>query len=140
VRIGEEEVFVVSKGGILLFVGLLAPTLATSQPANAPKPGETITLNAQADSSEWEQNEHFRKFYPLSVEMLGRGIDDIDVELYEQRSYAIFRTFANSIGVDVDGMVDHLKNIPREMVEIVKRDPTVLESYESFLIALRGPR
>jgi hypothetical protein len=37
-------------------------------------------------------------------------------------------------------MVDHLKNIPREMVMIVKRDPTVLESYESFMVALRGPR
>ena len=130
------------KGGILLLAGLLTPTIATSQPANGAEPGETITLNAQADSSDWEQNEHFRKFYPLSVEMLGRGTDevDVDVELYEQRSYAIFRAFANSIGVDADGMVDHLKNIPREMVEIVKRDPTTLESYETFLVALRGPR
>jgi hypothetical protein len=130
------------KGGILLLAGLLTPTIVTSQPANGAEPGETITLNAQADSSDWEQNEHFRKFYPLSVEMLGRGTDevDVDVELYEQRSYAIFRAFANSIGVDADGMVDHLKNIPREMVEIVKRDPTTLESYETFLVALRGPR
>lgn len=128
------------KGGILLLAGLLAPTIATSQPAHGAEPGETITLNAQADSSEWEQNEHFRRFYPLSVEMLGRGTDEVDIELYEQRSYAIFRAFANSIGVDADGMVDHLKNIPREVVEIVNRDPTTLESYESFLVALRGPR
>jgi hypothetical protein len=37
-------------------------------------------------------------------------------------------------------MIDHLKNIPREMVGIVKQDPQVLDSYENFLVALRGPR
>jgi hypothetical protein len=128
------------KGSVLLLAGLLAPAIATSQSAQDDKSGETVTLNAQADSSEWEQNEHFRKFYPLSVEMLGRGTDEVDVELYEQRSYAIFRAFADSVGVDADAMVEHLKNIPREMVAIVKRDPATLESYESFLVALRGPR
>lgn len=128
------------KSGVLLAAGLLAPMIATAQSAHDAEAGETITLEAQADSSEWEQNEHFQKFYPLSVEMLGGGTDDVDVELYEQRSYAIFRAFAESVGIDPDGMVDHLKNIPREMVMIVKRDPTVLEDYESFMVALRGPR
>ena len=128
------------KGCILLLAGLLAPTIATSQTVDDAEPGETITLNAQADSSEWEQNEHFRKFYPLSVEMLGPGTDEVDVELYERRSYEIFRAFAESIGVDPDGMIEHLKNIPREMVIIVRRDPAVLHSYESFNVALRGPK
>lgn len=128
------------KSCALLLAGLLAPAISTSQSANDAEPGEKITLEAQADSSEWEQNEHFRKFYPLSVEMLSAGADEVDVELYERRSYAIFRAFAESVGVDPDGMVDHLKNIPREMVMIVERDPTVLESYENFMVALRGPR
>jgi hypothetical protein len=71
---------------------------------------------------------------------LSAGADEVDVELYERRSFAIFRAFAESVGVDPDGMVDHLKNIPREMVMIAERDPTVLESYENFMVALRGPR
>jgi hypothetical protein len=33
-----------------------------------------------------------------------------------------------------------LKAIPREMVGIAAADPKVLDSYESFLVALRGPR
>jgi hypothetical protein len=33
-----------------------------------------------------------------------------------------------------------LKAIPREMVGIVADDPGVLDSYEGFLVALRGPR
>lgn len=134
------EIGMAPKISMLLLTGVLAPAIATSQPAQGTRPGETITLNAQADSSEWEQNEHFREFYTLSVEMLGDPTDEVDVELYEQKSYSIFRTFASSIGADADGMVDHLKNIPREMVEIVKRDPTTLENYENFLVALRGPK
>ena len=79
------------------------------------------------------------EFYALSVEML-RAAPIVDAAAYEQRSYTIFRAFAESLGASPDGMIDHLKAIPREMVKIVADDPNVLDSYESFLVALRGPR
>jgi hypothetical protein len=101
--------------------------------------GETITLDAQGHSPEWEQNPHMVEFYALSVEML-RAAPRVDADAYEQRCYAIFRAFAESMGASPEGMIDHLKAIPREMVGIVKDDPKVLDSYESFLVALRGPR
>lgn len=41
---------------------------------------------------------------------------------------------------DPDGMLEHLKDIPRQIVAIVAGDPAVLDSYENFLVALRGPR
>jgi hypothetical protein len=116
----------------------------SAQHGSAPPPaqGETITLDAQGgDYPEWFENPHMHAYYALSVEMLGaarRG--DVDIAGYEQKSYEIFRTFAKSLGADPDGMIDHLRAIPREMVGIVKEDPTVLENYESFLVALRGPR
>jgi hypothetical protein len=37
-------------------------------------------------------------------------------------------------------MIDHLKAIPREMIAIAEADPKMLDSYENFLVALRGPR
>lgn len=100
---------------------------------------ETVTLDAQGHSPEWEQNPHMVEFYALSVEML-RAARRVDADAYEQRSYAIFRAFAESLGASPDGMIDHLKAIPREMVSIVAADAEVLDSYESFLVALRGPR
>lgn len=100
---------------------------------------ETVTLDAQGHSPEWEQNPHMVEFYALSVEML-RAARRVDADAYEQRSYAIFRAFAESLGASPDGMIDHLKAIPREMVGIVAADAKVLDSYESFLVALRGPR
>jgi hypothetical protein len=101
---------------------------------------ETITLDAQGgDYPEWFQNPHMVEFYALSVEML-RAAPRVDAAGYEARCYTIFRAFAKSLGADPDGMIDHLKAIPREMVGIVANDPKVLDSYESFLVALRGPR
>ena len=101
---------------------------------------ETVTLDAQGgDYPEWFQNPHMVEFYALSVEML-RAARRVDATAYEQRSYAIFRAFAESLGANPDGMIDHLKAIPREVVGIVAADPKVLDSYESFLVALRGPR
>ncbi len=103
--------------------------------------GETITLDAQGgDYPEWFQNPHMVEFYALSVGMLRANADRVDAAAYEEKSYEIFRAFARSLGADPDGMIDHLKAIPREMVTIVAADPAVLDSYESFLVALRGPR
>jgi hypothetical protein len=102
---------------------------------------ETITLDAQGgDYPEWFQNPHMVEFYALSVAMLKASAGPVDAPAYELKAYAIFRAFAASMGADPDGMVDHLKAIPREMVGIVAADPQVLDSYENFLVALRGPR
>jgi hypothetical protein len=102
--------------------------------------GETITLDAQGHAPEWEQSPQWQEFYALSVAMLRATDKPVDVAGYEQKAYEIFRAFARSIGADPEGMIDHLKAIPREMVGIVRDDPKVLDSYESFLVALRGPR
>jgi hypothetical protein len=113
---------------------------AHAQHATEAPQGETITLDAQGgDYPESFQNPHMVEFYALSVEML-RAARRVDAAAYEERSYAIFRAFAKSLGADPDGMIDHLKAIPREMVGIVHDDPKVLDSYENFLVALRGPR
>lgn len=57
-----------------------------------------------------------------------------------QRSYAIFSALAGSLGWNPEGLVEHLKNMPRELAGIAEDDPKVLASFETFLVALRGPR
>ena len=100
---------------------------------------ETITLDAQAVNPEWESNEYSHEFYELSVEMLSVERETLDVAAYERRSYAIFGALAVSVSIDPVGLVDHLKNIPSEVVMIVEENPATLDSYENFLVALRGP-
>ena len=114
---------------------------AGAQHATGSAEGETITLDAQGgDYPEWFQNPHMVEFYALSVEMLRAQAGRVDAAAYEQKAYAIFRAFAESLHANPEGMIDHLKAIPREMVSIVAEDPKVLDSYENFLVALRGPR
>lgn len=114
---------------------------AAAQHGGGAAPPATVTLDAQGgDYPEWFQNPHMVEFYALSVEMLRAQAGRVDAAAYEARSYAIFRVFAQSLGANPDGMIDHLKAIPREMVGIVAADPKVLDSYENFLVALRGPK
>ena len=127
-----------TRTAMLALLAPLALTPALAQHVEHTQPAETITLDAQGHSPEWENALQWRQFYTLSIEML-RGNANPDVAGYEQKSYAIFRAFAESIGASPDGMIDHLKNIPREIVAIVKDDPKVLDSYENFMVALRGP-
>jgi hypothetical protein len=118
---------------------VIASVLAVGQCSATAQPGaETITLNAQGgDYAEFFQNPHMREFYELSVAMLRAS--PVDVAAYEQRSYEVFRALASSLGWPPEGLLDHLKHIPRELVGIAKDDPKALDSFENFLVALRGP-
>ena len=126
---------------LALTLAPLAFGTAAAQHGGAAHEPQRVTLNAQGgDYPEWFQNPHMVEFYALSVEMLRAQAGRVDAAAYEARSYAIFRVFAESLGANPDGMVDHLKAIPREMVGIVAADPKVLDSYDNFLVALRGPK
>lgn len=98
------------------------------------------TVQLQGDQSAWINNDHMRGFYALSKEALGNGAPPLNFDSYRETSYAIFRAFGKSMGGSPDMMVDHLKDIPGQMVGIVKDDPKVLDSYENFVVALMGPQ
>lgn len=108
------------------------------QQAAPAEQGPTVSL--QGDQATWINNAHMRAFFDLTKVKLGKDAGPLDFEDYRDKSYAIFRTFAVSMGAKPDAMVEHLKDIPRQMVGIVKDDPKVLGSYDSFVVALMGPQ
>ena len=73
------------------------------------------------------------------VEELERVLHEIfpPVAKYSVR---IFRDFAPTMHMTPAGMVDHLRLIPRQVVQIVKEDPKVLDSYKTFVDATFGPQ
>jgi hypothetical protein len=117
---------------------MMAPG-ALAQHGTAPPSGD-VTVNVQGDQSRWIDNDYMKSFYALSVERLGKAAPKLDFDDYRDRSYAIFRAFGTSMGMSPEGMVDHLKDIPRQMVGIVKDDPKVLDNYDNFVVALMGPQ
>ena len=101
---------------------------------NAPQP---TTVDIQG-AGEWKRSPHMHAYYDATVATFANGTD-IDVDAYEARSFAIFREFARANGMNEEGMIDHLKLIPRQVVDIVKENPAVLKDYDSFWAALAGP-
>jgi hypothetical protein len=98
---------------------------------------QPTTVDIQG-AGEWKRSPHMRAYYDMTVATFANGTD-IDVDAYEAKSFTLFREFARAKGGNEDGMVDHLKLIPRQMVGIVKENPAVLKDYDSFWAALAGP-
>ena len=103
---------------------------------------ETTTVDLQGGYNEWKASPYLQQYYDLTRASFANGADKVDFAAYQEKSYAIFRAFGAATGGGKkaeEGMLDHLKDIPRQMVGIVKEDPSVLESYDKFWIALSGP-
>ena len=137
-------IFLVS---VMLGVGGCAPGMHggfhhtdAQDAAGQPQAASTDKVNIQGDQSAWINNDHARAFYALSVERLGKTAPKLDFADYRDMSYAIFRELGTSMGWSAEAMVDHLKLIPQQMVDIVREDPKVLDSYDSFTVALMGPQ
>jgi hypothetical protein len=112
------------------------PSPQASAPHNtAPEP---TTVRLADDGSAWKRAPQMHAFYDATVATFANGMN-IDVDAYEAQSFGIFREFARANHVPEQAMLDHLKLIPRQVVGIVKENPTVLKSYDNFWTALVGP-
>jgi hypothetical protein len=124
---------------VMLAGGLMLAPAAMAQHGQHGAPQQGQTLSLQGDTKAWSDNAHMHAFFDLTKARLGAGAGPLDFERYRDEAYAIFRAFGTSMGMDPEGMVDHLKDIPRQLVGIVKDDPKVLDSYANFRVALMGP-
>jgi hypothetical protein len=117
------------------------PHAASAEDQHAAPPG-TTTVDLQGGYDEWKASPFVHQFYDLTKASFARGADKVDFAAYQEKSYVIFRAFGGADGGGKGGeeaMLDHLKDIPRQMVGIVKEDPSVLESYDKFWVAMAGP-
>ena len=117
----------------------VALTLAVPLTAQAQHGDRTVSLQGGADHAVWRDNPQFRAFYALTKESFANGPAKVDFPVYQEKSFAIFREFGRAMGMAPEAMVDHLKAIPGQMLQIVADDPKVLDSYEAFIVALNGP-
>ena len=108
--------------------------------ADPPGHETTVTKNVQGDQSAWINNSHMLDFYRAAVEAFANGPSHVDFPAFEAKSHAIFDAFAVSIGADPKAMQEHLALIPKQVVQIAKEDPKVLDSYDKFIVALMGPQ
>ena len=78
-------------------------------------------------------------FYALTIAAFANGAANVDLPDYQQKTFALFRSSAMFAGADPKAVEDHIKDIPGQLVQIIKDDPKVLDSCENFSVALVGP-
>ena len=113
---------------------------ANAQPPTAAPAEPSASARMQGEQQSWIQDPHIHAFYALTVQAFAQGPGKVDEAAFTKTSYALFREFAVSRGEAPDAMVDHLKLIPGQVVQIAKEDPEVLTSYDNFVAALFGPQ
>jgi hypothetical protein len=131
-------------GGLAAGLCVAALTLSAAARAEAPaapSAAPPAAARMQGDSEPaWINDPHMHAFYNTTVAAFSKGPAKVDVAGYQQKAFAIFRDFGPAMGMTPDQMQDHLKLIPRQVVQIVKDDPKVLDSYQNFVDATFGPR
>ena len=111
-----------------------------SWPSASPNDKKLTSVNfPDPQEAKFANDPHIHAFYELAVAAFAKGPDKADVAGFEKSSFQLFREMAVSWGMNPDGMQDHLKLIPRQVVQIARDDPKALATYDNFLIALLGP-
>ena len=120
-----------------LGAAVLCPAAVPAIAQEAPAPQ---TYSARDEQQRWIDDPAFHAFYQATVDAFADGPDKVDRAAYEQRSKEIFTAFATANGMLVEGVLEHLKRIPGEMIGNATREPEILASYEAFIEALMGPQ
>jgi hypothetical protein len=109
-------------------------------PAIAQEHGAPQTYSARDEQQAWINDPAFHQFYQATIDAFANGPDRVDRDAYEARSKEIFTAMAIAHEMPVEGLLDHLKAIPGEMIENARREPEILTSYDKFVEALMGPQ
>jgi hypothetical protein len=133
----NPQSFTRSAAGVLAALALGSSAIAHPAAPEAAA-GKTVTLQGN-DAQAWIDDPHIHAFYDMAVAAFAQGPAKVDVAGFEKKSFAIFREFGVSKGMSGEAMQDHLKLIPRQVVQIAKEDPKVLDSYANFVAAVFGP-
>jgi len=80
-----------------------------------------------------------RVLYDLLVEARGKGAEKVDPAL-EKKVREMTRDYPPGHGLDAKAWEDHVVDMAGQMLAIAKKDPKVLQSYENFVVGLRGPQ
>lgn len=77
--------------------------------------------------------------YALTEKVFAIGAANVELAEYERQIFALVRLSEDVPGANAEAFVDHIKDIPGQLVEIIRDDPKVLESCDNFSVALIGP-
>jgi len=77
--------------------------------------------------------------YEMMKEVYAIGIENVTVELLQEKTFAFMRSWPDFTPEQAEGWVEHVKDIPAQFVVIIQEDPAVLDNCANFSVAAVGP-
>lgn len=124
---------------ITLFTALLSITTdaALAGPQHGTDPSAN-TVSIRQNDAPLCGTPFYDALYALTVEVFAVGAGRVEVSGYEERVFALVRSAPEFAG-NAEAFIEHIKDIPGQLVAIIREDPSVLDSCANFSIALVGP-
>lgn len=130
---------------LYLFALALAPSaLANPQHGQPPQEPNTsehsdTTISIRESDQTLCHTPLWINFYEVTVAAYAHGGGTVEVSEYEKQVFAWVRSSEEFSDGGAEAFVDHIKDIPGQLVKIIAEDPAVLESCANFSVALIGP-
>ena len=122
---------------IVIFSAFILSPVATAQHGSEKEELAASVSMPQNDFARCGQP-FYDNFYALTVEVFADGAANVMPDEYAEQVFALVRSSAEFAG-DADAFVEHIKDIPGQLVEIILEDSQVLASCANFSVALIGP-
>ena len=82
--------------------------------------------------------EFWDDLYALTVDVFSMGAANVSADEYAEQVFALVRS-SQQFGGGADEFIDHIKDAPAQLVDIINEDSAVLDSCANFSVALVGP-
>ena len=100
---------------------------------------EPVTISMREGDNTLCNTPLWVNFYDLTLAAFTHGAAEVDVSEFEQQVFAWVRSSEEFSDGSAEAFVEHIKDIPRQLLAIIREDPAVLDSCSNFSVALIGP-
>ncbi|PCJ27493.1 MAG: hypothetical protein COA96_03060 [SAR86 cluster bacterium] len=76
--------------------------------------------------------------YALTVNVFSVGASKVKLHDYEEQIFSLVRS-SEEFGGSAGAFIEHIKEIPAQLVQIIIEDSAVLDSCANFSVAMVGP-
>lgn len=105
---------------------------------SAPDQTEPVTVSIRWSDSDLCAMPFYVEVYELTKSVFAMGAENVVLTDYADRMFGLVRA-SQEYGENADAFIEHIRDIPRQLLEIIREDASVLTSCANFSIALIGP-
>ena len=97
------------------------------------------TRSLQGDTNAWTRHPAMHRMWEQLRTACRDGCAKADPATFEREALDTVQEMGPDVGLTREGMREHVKAIPRQLLKIGVEDPAILTDYDRFLVALVGP-